>query len=337
MSLLLIPVIFIMAFGVVFDPSSEGDLVRMGSIPSYALNGSTTYKNELEILFHSILNDTLQDDYDILVIGDSFANQQGTSHGFKNYLAEDYSVLYTDRSILENQVSLLHSLINSNFFSEHRPKYVVLEIVERNIKSVSNTLITDSIYDLKKRQLSDSKPNSISNLLLFKAPRIFKNSIVRILDTKGVYQEKVYSEPLLLSKFSGSKSELLFYSNDLNSSNISGNDLKKFNSQIQNLNSELKKQNIELILFIAPDKFNFYYEHLKDKDEFENPMVFEKFDQLDKQYLYFNTLQYLKQFDTLEDIYMYDNTHWSPKGDSLIARKLKSIIELNSLLQSTSP
>ena len=327
-----------MAFGVIFDPSSDGDLIRMGNLPSYVLNGNTIYKNHKpDILFNSILNDTLNDNYDILVIGDSFANQKGTSHGFKNYLAEDYNVLYTDRSILENQISLLHSLVNSNFFSEHKTKYVVLEIVERNIPSVSTTLVTDSIYDLKKRQQSDSKSNSISKSLLFKAPRIFKNSIVRMLDTKGVYQKKVYSETLLSTKFSGSKKELLFYSNDLNSSNISRSDLVKFNSQIQNLNNELKKQHIDLILFVAPDKFNFYYDHLENKNDFEKPMVFEKIDELEKDYLYFNALEYLRQFDNLEDVYMYDNTHWSPKGDSLIAKKIKSIIELNSSPQSTSP
>lgn len=327
-----------MAFGVIFDPSSDGDLIRMGNIPSYVLNGNTTYKNHKpDILFNSILNDTLQDNYDILVIGDSFANQKGTSHGFKNYLAEDYKVLYADRSILENQISLLHSLVNSNFFSEHKTKYVVLEIVERNIPSVSTTLVTDSIYDLIKRQQSGSKPNSISNLLLFKAPRIFRNSLVRMIDTKGVYEEQVYSEPLTTTKFSGSKSELLFYSNDINSLHISENALIKFNSQIQTLNDKLKRQNIELILFIAPDKFNFYYDHMENKNEFERPMVYEKFDQLEKSYLYFDALKYLKEFDTLEDIYMYDNTHWSPKSDSLIAKKIKSVIELNSSVQSTSP
>lgn len=49
----------------------------------------------------------------ILIIGDSFSEQD--NYGYKNYLAEQNSVLYIDRFLSGNQIQTLYELSNGDF------------------------------------------------------------------------------------------------------------------------------------------------------------------------------------------------------------------------------
>ena len=98
----------------------------------------------------------------------------------------------------------------------------------------------------------------------------------------------------------------------------------------QNLNriaERLKARGIELIVLVAPDKFDLYSPYIKTANRYTKALFFETFNQLDKKYLYFDSRSLLR--DALskgqKDVYLYDDTHWSPVGAEIIASKLEKI------------
>ncbi len=130
-------------------------------------------------------------------------------------------------------------------------------------------------------------------------------------------------------KFSHSENNLLYSRTDLQykDSNYEMHDFNRLNGNLNEIYQLLNEKDINLIVFFAPNKYSFYYEHIQDKQGLEEPQFFSRFDKLEKNYNYFNALDYLKKYDTMKDIYLYDDTHWSRIGDSLIANKVLEYID----------
>ncbi|HNK91045.1 MAG TPA: hypothetical protein PKN63_10835, partial [Chitinophagales bacterium] len=76
-----------------------------------------------------------------------------------------------------------------------------------------------------------------------------------------------------------------------------------------------------------PDKYDLYYSYIKNKNNFEQPILFEYFSSLEKQYIYVDAYNILKErLNDTKDIYYYDDTHWSPIGAKLIADEIQNKI-----------
>ena len=111
-----------------------GDLARM----SYKFDLITKRKNinTLEKR-HIHFNNYNGEKVDVITIGDSFSNGAG---GGKNRYYQDYMVSKYNMNVLNipdlsntgNYVDSLILLLNSGFFDISKPKYIILECVQRN-------------------------------------------------------------------------------------------------------------------------------------------------------------------------------------------------------------
>ena len=112
---------------------------------------------------------------------------------------------------------------------------------------------------------------------------------------------------------------LLDYYNDISIINKANNELNK-------IALDLKKKHIKLIVLIAPDKYDFYYNDILNSP-FSEPIFFNALDSLPKDYLYFNSKKLLTQYkDSNKDLYFFDDSHWSPLASKIIAEEIHNTI-----------
>ncbi|MGB5982418.1 MAG: hypothetical protein WBG46_09750 [Nonlabens sp.] len=334
-----IPLIVLIIVTYLFYSKNDGDLLRLGHLPNLYPEYSRKFiKEKPEILYKTVDQDLSEVDFEVVTIGDSFAQQNNTSGGFKNYIARSTDVLHIYRNLYKNQINGLHALINSDFFQKHKTKTVVLEIVQRDAINLTKKVDRDSLIKLakikaqisdRKNRINEKRGNSNDINILSDVPNFTYNSCKFIFTDCNELSEKVSRFKLKNSPFSIDSGDLLVYSKDLNNLDIKPEDINLLNQELSVLSSKLKKLNVELLVFFAPDKYSFYYSSLEESEQLEKSNFFEQFDSIDnKNYKYFNALQYLQKFNSLKDIYRYDDTHWSPTGDSLIALKVMDILKI---------
>ncbi|UKB83370.1 hypothetical protein LF887_20515 [Chryseobacterium sp. MEBOG06] len=323
-----------------FSTADAGDLLRLGHLPSSDKN----YRQNFTSFNHTIKYTELSKSkekgktYKILTIGDSFS-EQGES-GYKNILANDFSVLHIDYFILNNQIQKLIELCNGNFFDTYKVQYVILQCVERNlpdkIQNIDyNARVTtqkiDSIINNHKPQQEQDKYDFFSRTTLrfpYLAFKYFTNR--NYLSNGQVYNFELNTASL----FSNHSNKLFFYYDDL--SNTTKNNLPettiKLNQILNRLSEKLKEKNITLIFLPSPDKYDLYYDYIIDKQGLAKPIFFDNFKKLRKEYIYINSKEILaKELSHKKDIYYFDDTHWSPIASSLIVQKIKEAIQSHEL------
>lgn len=332
--------LFVIPFAVLFvttsilHSSSEApDLLRLGNIPVFNNHHLSDAHLNKEEKFEKLSNPK-GSKYKILTIGDSFSEQAG--YGYKNYLAQEYSVLHVDRFISKNQFQTLIDLINGNFFERFDIQFVILQGVERQfIKNITDIkyesqLLQRNIDSVIKNQPQNKndygyKVFSPTTLTFptYHLPRYFFEK--NYLSNDMVYVVESNSTSL----FSNSSSKLLFYKEDLLSvktTNINVN-ITKANDVINIISEKLKQKGVQLIFLPSPDKYDFYYEFITDKTLFTEPLFFKSFSSLDKKYIYIDSKDILKQhLSSSADIYFYGDTHWSPVASKIIASEISQEI-----------
>lgn len=323
-----------------FSTAGEGDLLRLGYLPCTDKN----YRQNFTSFNHAIKYTELSESkekgktYTIMTIGDSFSEQDGS--GYKNVLANDFSVLHIDHFILNNQIQKLIELCNGNFFDTYKVQYVILQYVERNLpdniqKIDYNARVTtqqiDSIIINHKPQQEQDEYDFFSRTTLRFPYLAFKY----FTKTNYLSNGQVYNFELnTASLFSNHSNKLLFYYDDLN--NTAKNNLPetaiKLNQILNRLSEKLKEKNITLIFLPSPDKYDLYYDYIIDKKSLVKPIFFDNFKKLHKEFIYINSKEILaEELNRKKDIYYFDDTHWSPIAASLIGQKIKEAIQTHKL------
>jgi len=188
--------------------------------------------------FFKTLNDVNLDSvssFDVLTVGDSFSNLQ--DYSYENYLAYNSkrSVLNIDSYIMQNLVKpevgnpleFLERLLDTDFFSKVKVRYVIVESVERDnglrghlnsclpIRLTNRTVSTirDSLYTkLHEKQ-------SASGSYLERAYKCDLNYFFRMFSDQG-YKTKVYSLPTKHDLFSYNSSKILFFADEIEHVNV---------------------------------------------------------------------------------------------------------------------
>ena len=336
-----VPFLLLFFINKIFYKQDEGGLVRLGFLYNNPLPKSTIEKSIKSISkkynLVSELNFDEQNSFTVMTIGDSFSEQD--NFGYKNYLAnvDNISVLHVDRFLSKkNPVQTLIDLMNGNFFDHINIKYVVLQTVERSFVNRFKSLNYNSIIT------RDSIKNDIANHIEKKPDydiKFFSDATIKIplinllynfeskpLDSK-TYKIDISNDNL----FTGSLSNLLIFTNDINclKFNNNYNSVKASNKILNQISAKLSNKNITLIVLVSPDKYDLYYDYLKDQNKYPKPQFFNYLNSLPKKYLYVNSIGVLKNsLKTLKNIYYYDDTHWSPIGGQVIAKELEKIINL---------
>lgn len=335
---ILFPFFIFYGFFLSYYKNKEGDLYRIGYVfPDSKYNNEKIFdsiklKNKYYTNFSNSINNKTSN-FDYFIIGDSFSEMN--LKGYKNYLGyiSTKKVIHFDRFIFDNPIEGLYTLLNSDFFEKYKPKYVILQNVERIINerninlNKKNALKIDSIYKIIKYKNSNKKEENL-NLL----DKFFSRDVLRfpLYNINYMFDDNAFSSPVYKVKtdkklFDINKKEVLFLDEDIQALKFNNNinNIKNTNYNFNELNFKLKTKGIKLIVLISPDKYDIYYDNFVEQNRYLKPIFFDEFDKLKKNYIYIDLKKILsKSIKSEKDIYYYDDSHWSPKASKIVANEI---------------
>ena len=333
-----LPIAFLYFFTLVFYSTNKGDLIRVGYIIDKG-DYRSVFKKELERkIFYtkvSSMNLKAPKKYTVLTIGDSFSNQLG--YGYNNYLAQKstISVLNFDLYLSGNPIQTIYGILNGNMFTTIKVDYIILQSVERKLVTRGKTIDTNKIINVEwlNNRINEHRDSlkETRTKAEFLGNRMIKfplQNILYLLDDNA-YDSDTYQVKTNKNLFSFKPNNLLFLSTDLSNVKVN-NDLKantSLNDELNDLSKKLSLRGIKLIVLPCPDKFDFYYNEIAEKQKYPRPLFFERFEKLPKEYIYINSKKILQEkLKNKKDVYFYDDTHWSPWASKIISDELEKVI-----------
>lgn len=348
--LFLVPIIVLIGYTIKYYNFEQGDLVRMSYLKSdydYSVVFNNEYNNTKRVIFNdsSVVSVVKKKKWKFFTIGDSFTQQ--SIIGYVDKLSAKYpNDVVSFKSHYQHEgdpMSTLYAMIKSDYFDSVKVEYVIYQCVERysvyrgaglnRDVQLGYSEIQEKIAENEKNRLKASK-----NPQLKKEPyptdRFIKfplNNILYKFKSTGnnqlVYQEKL-STPL----FSTSNNNVLFFHEDIDilPYNNDAENVKKLNDNLNEMALLFQQKGIQLIVLIAPDKFDLYYPYIVNNKKYTKPLFFEHFNKLEKKYLYVDAYSILKKKleQKAKDIYLYDDSHWSPWATEIIATEIKRVSEV---------
>jgi len=309
-----------------------GDLTRIGMHSEFDFGGTKT-----EYFFRPALSkmaeiDTI-DDYDIIVIGDSFSTKN-LDKAWHNFLQRDLGLSIGVFDITKYN---LEDIVKSEVYKNNPPKILIYQSVERNLPSRSYS----QSPCLSINGITTFKPLKPSPLDIKPQPAL-KNLDLSLQIDRGLrYLKKV----LIPNK----KTQILDLSTDELFTNNSSDRLLIFSEDIENkrhlLLSDWKKircglleyqdlvqsnHKTRFVALIAPDKLTAYSKFLKDY----NASNLSRYDFLTADQrlnivplnLYFEEAHKKNQ----KDIYLPNDTHWSSSGNKLVGDAVLDYLTTNT-------
>lgn len=318
-SLFFSPFISLYVLNTVLYNQKEGDLIRLGYLYSnptpksfissqYDLSKSYTLLSEID------LKDTSK--FDVITIGDSFSEQG--SLGYKNFLGnKGLKVLHIDRFISgNNPIHTLVNLLNSNLFNYVSADYIVLQSVERAFNNRTNKIDFDLITNLDSisNQINRYKKTTRNYDIQFFSDATLKIPITNIqynFQRKPKYSKTYKYKSISSGLFSNAPNELLFYQDDINNLKTKNDSVNVMQSieVIEHINDKAAKHDIKLIMLVSPDKYDLYFNFIKDNKNLTAPLFFKIYEQTQKKYANVDSYKILSEkIESKKDVYYYDDT-----------------------------
>lgn len=310
----------------IFQKNFTGDLGRMGKI-CFPKEYNKIYDLTYDENFIYANNENIEK-VDIITIGDSFSQQP---KGYQYFLSENKKTMNIKRykNFEPEQTAII--LLNSGYFEKVKPKYIILESIERafiqrNINLDFNLTFSEEeilkFYE-KRKIVKENNPKFI-NIGNFK---FLLNNILYKFDDNA-YISPVYIANINKELFSYSNKKLYFYKEDLENMKYTTNvNLKLVNKNLNLLYKKFQEKGIELIILVPPNKYTLYYDFIKNK-KYSASNFFELFSQYNKEYCFIDTKNILlKELEKGEkDIYLVNDTHWGVKASKVISKEILKII-----------
>lgn len=318
---------------------SGGDLNRIGKvsvISAYRDQFKADFRQRKKRIDISEIDFDTINNFDVLSIGDSFSQQE--LYGYQNYLGNLYELEVANLDVNNLQIKsyqpldFLYQASKGDFFDKVKPKCVVLQVVERDFVKQALNLDAERrilISEIKMAKMAVLAANGLNyNPDLFNDVILFYKYNLGYFFNERAYSSNVYKMKLNTPLFSANSSSILFYYREI--ANISLNTqeyVSNLNNVLNSISLELEAKGIKLIVLVAADKYDVYYEYIEN-NRFPENAFFPHFDTYEKQYLYINSKALLKPYIDKgeQDIYFADDTHWSPKATKIVARKISSLI-----------
>lgn len=311
-------------------PYQTGDLGRMNGIPFGPYD--TIFKVPSFLYTENIMDyDSLQN-VEILTIGDSFS--QGYESGYQNFLGH-----HLDKTISNIRIDGISSTNVAATLIEKKMipncKVLIIESVERYLLNNLNeeTSIAENITQQKIISGSlgvgqaEHKEKIWGFADFYKLTSYYKTKFF----SSSKYKKLTLSVPLFTAgKYSYS---LYIYNNkehndgDLLFADITEQKIQKAKDKLAELHRLGAKHNIQIIYLVAADKYDMYYDYIKDNPYPINP-TFSYFSDFDTSFFVNSKkilLPYIK--NGVKDIYRVNDTHWSPKAAKIVGEHLGKIIK----------
>lgn len=314
-----------------------GDLARL----SYCAGSKMRRHNSDDLpRRHVEMQDYAGGPVDVVTIGDSFS--QGGGGGLNRYY-QDYIATVNTASVLNiapyedrpdprrfvdpyNPVRTLIILINSGYLDKIRPRYVLLESVQRacgfrlgHELDFSETRALDILEQYyRRRQPAFEKPpaqpfvnNGNAKFVYHNVLRLFgrQSGLVRMAELDRPFFSVHNARSLLFVK-----EDLMFIPT------IAGAETnQKINANLNSLSEMLAKKNIRLYFMPIVDKYDLYYDYIT-RPQNKPSDFFEQMRRLPKRYVLVDTKQILQERlkNGEKDVYFADDTHWSWKAPKAI-------------------
>ena len=286
-----LPFLVLFFIKILLYTDKEGDLLRIGYIPK-----SFHYKKDVLKYFGKNnvenISTTKKTNFKILIIGDSFSEGESS---FSNHLTKNFSVLHVDRFVSNNQIQTLIDLINGDFFDYYTFDYVILENIERHAIDLSENIEFTS-------QVMKYQVESFSNNLIEKKSEASEGFFAKSTIEFPLYtmlrfylQDDYLSNDLVYKITTNSKhlfnnnvDHLLLYSTDISNTpkNNQHQNVRKLEFVLNKITEMLSKRNVKLIFLPVPDKYDFYYENIKNKSNYTKPIFFDHMKRGIKKFIY---------------------------------------------------
>jgi len=314
-----------------------GELARM----SYHHGSKYFRKNHVDLpIRHFLIRDYKKNKIDLLTLGDSFSFGIG---GGKNNYYQDYIASYNNINVANvhpypsndsvsgfSPLTNLILLYNSGLLDEIKPKYVLIESVERYcIERYSHRYDfnrTTTKQDLLKYYNSvkddfDYLPNvcfmNTGNFKFFYYNFIYQLSDKAFGNTSYSVVIKKTSKPLFSAINSN---DLLFLNKDVSSISLASDDsIYLLNNNLNVMAQKLASKNIKLYFMPIVDKYNLYHDSIIN-NPYPSSCFFEKLRKLPKKYVLIDTKQILQEELNRgqKDVFYPDDSHWSWKAPQKI-------------------
>ncbi len=304
--------------------------------------------------------------FNFLIIGDSFTEQGTYGYGNYLAQKDSISVIHFSKELKDrvenpNPIQMLMAIANGDILDSLEVDNIVLQSVERSIImrtknfDYERKLIFDSLLlrvgitkqketkvvsavqsnkkedktkksrdDIKKEEHEQAKYKLFSDKLL-KVPL----ANLLYLFTDKPFVSAAYRVKVTDSFFTGKKNEVLFNIEDFGNCVKYNNNYQSvllLDSILNTLSKKLQAKGVKLIVLPSPDKYDLFYEYIKNKKKYPKPLFFDYFNPMPKDYLYVNAKKILGDaMKVKKDVYFYDDTHWSPWGSQIIANELIKI------------
>jgi len=306
------------------DGTSVGDMGRM----SYQIN--MLHNRELKYTLpkeHLHKDNFKNQKVDIITIGDSFSNGHalGQNPYYQDFLATELNASVLNIAPYEkyNSLETLIGLYNSGYLEKIRPKAIIIESVERMIPERYSKEIDFSIKNVKA--IPEEKtlkvkliPVDIINTANYKLPYYMMK--YNFNNNAQTYVYKLDLNKKLFSINTGKK--ILIFRDDIcNITKFTSENIEQVNENFNKVARLLKTINIKLFFMPAVDKYDLYYDYLKDNKYPKNPF-FDLIRPLKKEYFFIDTKKILLPLleKGLKDVYWVDDTHWSQKASCQISK-----------------
>lgn len=313
-----------------------GDLARTGYSPEV----KDTHRTFVNLpKKHINYLDYRGGDIDVVTVGDSFSNEDGggKQHFYQDYIASINNISVMNITSIEtrnsgelvfrNPIDVVISLLNSGFFDKVRPRYVILESVERScMERMGKRLDFTQRIDVSELTRMDvTKKTQDFNLFKFITEANHKFVFHKFMCAIGARTSTVHATKVQLNSdmFSSQYPRTLLYTpldirgmKEMNPTTIA-----LLNSNLNELAARLKNKGIVLYFMPAVDKYDLYFDHIVDNTHSKS-IFFETLRPLPKEYRLIDTKKVLR--DEVDkgtlDLFFQDDTHWSWKASEKIFR-----------------
>lgn len=348
-ALFLFPIGLLIAWTIKNYNVNQGDLARISYLNieyDYSNIFPGEYTKSKEVTYNDAPK-VRKKKWKFFTIGDSFTQQPNV--GYVNKLTAKYPndvLSYRHAYQFEGDVfSTIYGLANSDYFDSVKVEYVILQHVERyivyrayNPNKTIKIHFSDIQRQQKKNELRQQTTSKSTKKEPFPTDRFIKfplNNIMYHFKNAG-HNQQVYREPLRKQLFSTNTSDLLFFKEDFELLNFTNEEqhIVNLNNNLNEIACLLNKKGIQLIVLVAPDKFDLYHPYIKDTSNYPKPNFFEQIASLEKNYLFIQSRSLLREalHKGKKDVYLYDDTHWSPWGSEIIATEISRITKQHQSL-----
>lgn len=315
-----------------FEPYYNGGLDRLG----YVFGSKHYRKPETTLPLRHIEGAEYRGGpIDVLTIGDSFSNDRdnGRDPLYQDWIASLHELTVMNIQPLKHRDKLttLAILLNSGYIDTVRPRFIVLETVERYCVSE----YAKPLDLAQKLPLAEIEEFYRSAEYRFSPPKVFflNSGNFKFIFYSMLYRfsDHAFFSPVTvrnLSKpfFSARNGDtLLVISEDMKSIPLATQDrIRTLNANINMLAKRFREKGITLYFMPAADKYTMYSSYILD-NPYPESVFFELLRTEPREYVLVDTKALLQELIEKgeKDVYYSDDTHWSWKASRKIAESMR--------------